>query len=182
MLGLAAASFHGTPVTDTQKAYLPDDVTQLFTVEDANDFYNYSSKREDLAMLFEEVMMHKRYGLQRDVAITSSPTEDVNGDGYISGADYIVSWGQRGRIAESNIKPRAQFVTERVLPEFNVVDALNALPTPTNMTKGKSWTENLDMSNQGNKAARKEQANAYSEQQMQADLQRHLAPIMLLDR
>lgn len=142
MLGLAQVRFHGEKATEIQTSYMPEDITQFFSSEKSPQFYNYSSIREDYAMLFDGFMMKARYDIDRDVAITNQPTGD-----NVSSEDYIVSWGQRGRISETTIKPRVLYVTERVLPEF--VDAeniLNSLPTPINMAHGKSWIDNLDIS------------------------------------
>jgi len=139
--GLAQVSFAGNTANNTQKSYLPDDISALFNSDSASDYYNYSSLREDYAMLFEELMMYTRYGVQRDVAVTNQPTGDI-----IYANDYIVNWGQRGRIGEQNIKPRANFVLQRVLPELNSLNIINALPQPTAMISGNDWIENLVLS------------------------------------
>ena len=60
--------------------------------------------------------------------------------------DYIVTWGQRGRIGEENIKPRVAFSASRVLPEFDSNSALTIVPKPIDMTEGKDWLENLAIS------------------------------------
>ena len=141
MKQLANVSFKGADATATQQNYLPSDIRQFFSNDIANDYYNYSSTREDLAMLFEELMMHSRYGVERDVAITNRPTGD-----NITARDYIVTWGQRGRIGQLNIKPRVSFVSQRILPEFNATQIINALPTPIAMEEDKDWIENLNIS------------------------------------
>ena len=110
MYGLAQVSFSGETATNLQKSYLPSDIKGFFSTEAANHYYNYSSPREDYAMLFEELMMQLRYDVFRDTAVTNLPSaEDV------SSRDYIVSWGQRGRIGETHIKPRVEFVTTKQL-------------------------------------------------------------------
>ncbi|PCI62678.1 MAG: hypothetical protein COB35_03390 [Gammaproteobacteria bacterium] len=141
MRSLAQVSFAGSSANSSQKAYLPADISNFFSPDIATDYYNYSSLREDYAMLFEEVMMFTRYNIQRDVAVTNRPTGDV-----IFANDYIVDWGQRGRVGEASIKSRANFVLQRVLPELNNVNMINALPTPTAMISGNDWIENLDLS------------------------------------
>ena len=140
MFSLAQVRYHGTQASDTQKSYQPEDITQLFSPESAPQFYNYSSIREDYAMLFDGFMMKARYNIDRDVAITNLP------DGDATSEDYIVNWGQRGRISEETIKPRVLFVTQRILPEFEEAEAvIENLPAPINMEQGKSWIENLDI-------------------------------------
>lgn len=142
MLSLAQVRFQGDNASSQQKSYLPADVSNFFSVEDAPDFYNYSSIREDYAMLFDGFMMYARYGIYRDVAVTNKPQGD-----QVFASDYIVDWGQRGRIGEQSIKPRVKFVTNRVLPDF--VDSsvlIDNLPAPIPMIKGDNWIENLTIS------------------------------------
>ncbi|QDP01487.1 hypothetical protein [Thalassotalea sp. PS06] len=138
MLGLAEVRFLGAQANATQRAYLPADVAEFYKNDFANDFYNYTTTREDLAILFEETMMALRYGVRRDTAVTNQPQGD-----NITGNDYIVSWGQRGRVAVNDILPRAIFVTERLLPEFDINNRADDLLPPVLMTPGLSWIENL---------------------------------------
>lgn len=140
MLDLAKVSFTGSQATAQQKSYQPDDIRKIFPQDLANGYYNYSSKREDFAMLFEEFMMQKRFGVFRDIAITNQPRGET-----VTGNDYIVTWGQRGRIAESNIRTRIDFVLEKVMPDFNRSQALNNLIAPQLMKEGESWVENLSI-------------------------------------
>ena len=141
MRDLAQVSFSGETANTTQNSYQPVDIKAFFSPDTANDFYAYSSLFEDYAMLFEEFMMQNRFQVFRDVAITNNPTGD-----NISAQDYIVTWGQRGRIGEENIKPRVAFSASRVLPEFDSNSALTIVPKPIDMTEGKDWLENLAIS------------------------------------
>lgn len=141
MRDLAKVSFIGENADATQKSYLPADIETFFSSDFATDFYAYSSLREDYAMLFEELMMQNRYNIFRDVAITNQPIGD-----NISAKDYMVTWGQRGRIGENSIKARVLFSTQRVLPEFDSVTALATVPVPIAMTAGSDWIENLAIS------------------------------------
>jgi hypothetical protein len=141
MRDLAQVSFAGVAANNTQKAYLPADIEGFFKPDKATDFYAYSSLREDYAMLFEELMMQKRFNIFRDVAVTNQPTGS-----NISALDYIVTWGQRGRIGDENIKPRVLFSASRVLPQFDSAAALEAIPPPIAMIPGENWLENLTIS------------------------------------
>jgi len=141
MRALAQVSFAGETATAVQESYLPADIQGFFSEDVANDYYAYSSEREDYAMLFEELMMKNRFEIDRDVAITNLPSGD-----NITSADYIVTWGQRGRIANEHIKTRVAFSAARVLPEFDHSSALAQLPDPIEMTSGQSWLENLTIS------------------------------------
>ncbi|WDD97285.1 hypothetical protein [Thalassomonas actiniarum] len=141
MRALAQVSFGDGNASNTQKAYTPADVSGFFSADQATDFYNYASEREDYAMLFEELMMFSRYDIVRDVAVTNQPAGEM-----IFAGDYIVNWGQRGRIGDDDIKPRVSYVARRVLPDFDADSVLNSLPAPIAMTAGNNWVENLGIS------------------------------------
>ncbi len=141
MRDLAQVSFAGVDANSLQKSYLPSDIEGIFSSDLATDYYAYSSLREDYAMLFEELMMQTRYNVFRDVAVTNRPTGDD-----VSANDYIVTWGQRGRIGESTIKPRVLFSASRVLPEFESAAAIDNTPAPIAMITGEDWITNLVIS------------------------------------
>ena len=148
MYSLGQVRFQGVTATSTQSAYSPSDVQGFFTSDNASDFYNYSSEREDLAMLFDEFMMQSRYQIYRDVAITNNPSGS-----NVTATDYIVTWGQRGRVGEALIKPRAAYVVRRLLPEFDVDSALENLITPIPMVSGDNWIDNLTIGPESSKPA-----------------------------
>lgn len=150
MYGLAQVRFAGETATATQKAYLPIDVEGFFSPDSATDFYGYSSTREDYAMLFEELMMKNRFNIVRDVAITNQPTGD-----NITSSDYVVKWGQRGRIGDNKLRERVLFSASRVLPEFDSESAMEAVPAPIQMIEGDSWIDNLTISPSNENMSRK---------------------------
>jgi hypothetical protein len=118
-------------VTDQQIAYSMTDVANMFKTEGAPQFYSYSSTREDLAILFDGFMMHARFGVSRDVAVSDQQYSDI-------------VWGQRDRMGEEWIKPRVSFVATRVLPEFTgAIDFIQALPPPLVMDDSKTWRESV---------------------------------------
>ena len=141
MVDLGQVSFAGETATNTQKSYLPIDIESFFKPDRASDYYAYSSLREDYAMLFEELMMQSRFNVIRDVAITNQPSGSD-----ISASDYIVTWGQRGRIGDNTLIERALFSASRVLPEFDSQTAISELPQPIPMVVGDNWLENLSIS------------------------------------
>lgn len=136
MSGLAGVSFLGAKATASQKAYQAADVSTFFSGDNANDFYAYSSSREDTAMLFEEAMMSYRYQIQRDVAVTNAPE-------VITADTIIVNWGQRGRIGADDLVNRAALVIDGMLPELDGIHLLASLPEPIQMTQGQSWRQSL---------------------------------------
>jgi hypothetical protein len=155
MYRLAQVRYHGETATTVEQNYNPSDVTSFFTTEHAPQFYNYSSIREDYAMLFDGFMMKARLGVDRDVAITSQPQSAEE--------EHIVTWGQRGRIGDGNIKPRIDYVTRRILPEFTTANSvINSLPTPIAMQAGKTWRENLNISPTTNNI----ESNRFNKQQL----------------
>ena len=139
MYRLAQVRYQGETATTTEQSYSPNDVTSFFSPEHAPQFYNYSSKREDYAMLFDGFMMKARYDIDRDIAITNQPQSASD--------EYIVTWGQRGRIGDENIKQRVDYVTRRILPEFTSASSIiSNLSAPIAMESGKTWGENLAIS------------------------------------
>ncbi|MGI2258394.1 PKD domain-containing protein [Shewanella sp. GXUN23E] len=138
MRALAQVRFMGETASNTQKAYLPADVTGFFSADIASDFYAYSTPQEDAAMLFEEAMMSHRLGIQRDVAVTNAPDD-------ATAATVIVDWGQRGRIGESSLEDRAALVLEQMIPGIDGPTLVRNLPPPLPMRPGVSWGANLQL-------------------------------------
>jgi hypothetical protein len=136
MRSLSQVSFQGVTATEAQKALTPTEVAAYFSSDRASDQYAYSTTREDIAMLFEEFMMSYRQGVRRDVAVTGPITSTT------TGSNLIVAWGQRGRIADPGVAPRAKLAIEKLAPWVNS-SALNGLPAPLQMRAGSSWTSNL---------------------------------------
>ncbi|MGL6124578.1 MAG: hypothetical protein ACRC1W_16630, partial [Shewanella sp.] len=139
MSGLANVSFLGGTANLLQKAYQAFDISTFFSSDIANDFYAYSSTREDMAMLFEEAMMSYRYQIVRDVAVTHKPA-------ILTADTLIIDWGQRGRIAQDSLENRTAFVIDEILPELNGITLLESLPEPIDMVQGQSWRQTLTMS------------------------------------
>ena len=117
MKALAEVKFMTGPVSDTTlvngipystlRAYSPNDVAGFFAADRATDEYNYTTTREDIAMTFEEVMMVRNHGWRRDFAITDKITATS------TSSTLTVRWGQRGRVGDATIKPRAQYRCRR---------------------------------------------------------------------
>jgi hypothetical protein len=166
MAGLGQVKFQGVAADAAQRAYMPDQVAGFFSADIATDEYNYSTRREDIAMTLEELLMNRRLGIQRDKAITDKITATT------TGATLIVRWGQRGRIGSANIKPRARAIAQALVPWFSSSEVDN-LPAPLAMRAGESWTANLALPAPPTVAAR-EQPLLTREQmaQMQQELRR----------
>lgn len=139
MASLANVSFRGESATAQQKSYIPSDISSFFSADTASDYYAYSTRREDAAMLFEEAMMSHRLGIQRDVAVTDKPDT-------VSAETIKVDWGQRGRVGNDSLQNRAAFVINEIFPEFDATTLVKNLPQPIPMTQGATWSENLAIS------------------------------------
>ena len=143
MRSLAQISFSSNNVqaTPAQAALTADDIAVEFPSDNANDFYNYSTQFEDLAMAFEEAMMYFSYGISRDVAVTNAPDSNFCND-------YVVSWGQRNRIADPGVQARSLLAVSTLLPErlAAVEAALANISAPVQMTAGVNWCDNINLS------------------------------------
>lgn len=141
--GLGETLFRTGQTTAQQQALTATDVAREFSADRASDDYAYSSQYEDAAMLAEEALMRVYYGVSRDIAVTPKPTVQNP-----TGADYIVTWGVRGRIGQEGVKQAAAQVVGELLPDANVVPAILGLPAPTPMRVGASWWDNLVLGSQ----------------------------------
>jgi hypothetical protein len=148
MYALASVQYSGENANNTQKAYTPSDVALFFSSDLANDDYAYSSTREDVAMLFEEVMMSHRYGILRDIAITDKPEIETS-------STIVVEWGQRGRVGQPELYDRASYVLSQILPEVDVSQVMDGLPAPVALVKGQTWAQNLVLTTDPSKSPQK---------------------------
>lgn len=131
MYGLASVMFHGADADSTQQSYTPAQVSDFFFPDDASNTYNYSTKREDYAMLAEQYIMAYRYGILYDTAITGLAPE------------YVVSKAERGRVGHDRIIPRAEYVVSRILPSIDTSAASATIPAPVDLETGISWWDSL---------------------------------------
>ncbi|MFO6423371.1 hypothetical protein [Motilimonas sp. KMU-193] len=118
MKSLSQALYGGETPTAEQKAYTAADVGAMLEGEGANDQYAYYTGYEDFAMLFEETMMKYHYNIDRDVVYLEVP------ETYTKCDDYIVGWGQRNRLAASEVRPRAQAVARKALANISGTELL----------------------------------------------------------
>jgi len=137
-LSLAQVLYRGVPATPEQISYSADVVGASFESDVANETYSYSSRYEDVAMLFEEAMMKYHFDIDRDIAFTDLPlTISPECD------DYRVRWGVRNRLGDPAVKQRAEFVAAGLLPDVDFDTFFAGFPTPTSMAMDQGWCSNL---------------------------------------
>ncbi|HOY22437.1 MAG TPA: hypothetical protein PK002_04750 [Cellvibrio sp.] len=135
---LGRIMYYGVTATDSQKALTAEQVGLDFSIDGASDSYNYSSQYEDVAMLFEEVMMKYHFNIDRELAFTDAPPATG-----ATCANYVVRWGVRNRIGNPLVKSRAQLIVGKVLGVADTSVYFAALPGPRSMTNGVDWCKNL---------------------------------------
>lgn len=134
-LDLARVFFHGTDSTSEQRTMTPEQAGDAFALDYAMDAYSYSSVREDVAMAFEAVMMKKNFNADRDMAIINQYQDDF------ACSLAQIKWGQRGRMALSDVVVRSKFVTDIILPTQDLTDFYNGLPANIDMDFNHNWCE-----------------------------------------
>ncbi|MFT6984758.1 MAG: hypothetical protein ACJAT7_000559 [Psychromonas sp.] len=108
----AAILYQGTEPTEQQQSDSAAYLGSLMQEEGANHLYSYLNQAEDVAMLFQASMLKKSFDVDMDSAFVIKPQGSD-----LSCADYLVGWGVRNRIADTQTKPRAQFISQRILPD-----------------------------------------------------------------
>lgn len=136
--GLAQVMYRGLTATSEQKSLTAEQVGLDFAVDVANDSYNYTSQYEDLAMLFEEVMMLYHFSVSREVAFLQTP---VKAEPFCD--DYLVRWGVRNRIGNEQVKARAQLILSRVLGLNDSSAYFAYIPAPRSIKTGMGWCISL---------------------------------------
>jgi hypothetical protein len=136
MRDLAQVQYRGASATEAQKKLSPAEVSAAFAPDLATDDYSYTTPFEDIAMTIEEALMQRRLGILRDFAITDPVGATT--------ATTIVRWGQRGRIGEPALRPRAKAIAQALVPWFDAAE-LDQLPAPLAMRAGESWKDNLQL-------------------------------------
>lgn len=139
MYSLAGVMYRGEEPSTADLSILGDEVGEAFEVDEASDDYAYTSIFEDVAMAFEEAMMKHHFNIDRDMAFTSAPEDPDNCD------EYIVEWGTRNRIGDTNVKARAQWITGEILPNANLSQFFQNLPVPQALTNGVDWCSAIDL-------------------------------------
>ncbi len=136
-VALGEVLFRGAKASDAQQALSAQQAAELFRTDLATDDYNYATTREDLAMTVEEFLMQQRQGARRDMAFSERYGPQA------TGSTINVTWGQRGRIGEPEIRGRLREFLRHTVPWVDLAE-VDGLPPPQALRAGASWTANLN--------------------------------------
>lgn len=138
---LADVRYGGSASSATQRSYTAQQVANWFEEDGAVTYYAYFTEREDLATLFERFMMLYRLGASADVGVFTRESVD---DG-----SFLITWGQRDRINDSNLTMRLDYVASRILPNLDIPAIQQSLPAPTYLPTGVNWRASASFNAQG---------------------------------
>lgn len=139
---LSQVSFRGVTATDAQISYQPDFLGAEMANDGASRYYGYYTQREDFATLFAVAMMKLDFNLDSYVGFVNKP---ANLESYFC-SELLVGWGQKNRLADALVQPRAKWALEQVYgqrTEFDNFFAENASQLK-DMVPGVNWCDNRD--------------------------------------
>jgi len=137
MKGLAFVMFRGQTATQEQVDLTALQVGNAMASDRASDDYAYvpysdAIYYEDVAMLIEELMSKYHFNYDREIAYTNASES-----AYCN--DYLIAWGQTGRIGDSNVKEAARLAVKNLIPEIDLDDFIDNLTLPEQTTSGINW-------------------------------------------
>ncbi len=130
LTNLARAYYGGIDSAGYQD-WQASDVGFSFQYDGASSLYGHYSKEEDIAMLFEEIMMKEFFSLDREMGFADI-TDDLahNNTGCQA---HKVRWAQRNRFAAPSVRQRAEYVARQILPEYDFSELFNQLTSSTQL-------------------------------------------------
>jgi len=142
LLNLSQVSFRGENASGDQIEYAPAFLGAEMAGDGAARYYGYSTEREDLATLFATSMMKLDFGIDVYLAFVSKPSDLEN----YSCDELLVGWGQKNRIADPFVQPRAKWVLERIYGQASDTDTFfdTGAGQVNLMEPGQSWCRNRD--------------------------------------
>ncbi|WP_354622923.1 hypothetical protein [Psychromonas sp. MME2] len=130
----AKIMYRGNKPNEQQQQDSAEYLGELMQQEGANHLYAYSTKAEDVAMLFQATMLKKIFDIDMDSAFVVKP-EGAN----LTCADYLIAWGVRNRIADEITQPRALFVAQNILPNSDFSTFFDNLENPATFPVLTDW-------------------------------------------
>lgn len=142
LFDLGRVRYRGEVATDLQKSFNPGFVGTEMANDGAAGFYGYSTEREDFAMLFTQVMMKLSFDLDIYIAFVNKPVDE---DDFFCD-ELLVGWGQKNRLADSLLMPRARWVLESIYGASDNFDSFFAtqIGQADSMVAGVDWCTNRD--------------------------------------
>ncbi len=143
LTNMGQVMYQGATPTELQKETTAKEIGSNFESDGASDIYAYSSAYEDTATLFQMSMLKYHYGIEQDIGFLITPTKTTN----LSCSDYIIGWGERNSIAKPNVKKRAIFVAQNILPNSDWTTIFeNSLGSFQLLQSGIDWCSALQIS------------------------------------
>ena len=130
LTNLARAYYGGIDSAGYQD-WQASDVGFSFQYDGASSLYGHYSKEEDIAMLFEEIMMKEFFSLDRELGF-ADVADDLAHNNTDCQADKV-RWAQRNRFAAPSVRQRAEYVARQILPEYDFSELFNRLPSSTQL-------------------------------------------------
>jgi len=139
--------YRGEKASSEQNRTTATQIGELFSQDNAVTMYAYSTAFEDTATLFQNLMLKRHYNIEVDYAFLEKPTKKDN----LICADFIVGWGVRNRIADREVRQRANFVFQKIFPKLTPSVSLGKsqlLETQTDWCTAMSINQSKERKNQ----------------------------------
>lgn len=130
--------YQGEKASAEDSLLTAEQVAQEISNDVVSDAYAYSTPMEDLAMLAEEALMLHFYNMPRYTFVIKLPSAFFK---IPKDFDYPIAYGQKSKIAEAVIKPRAVFAIDSLIGR-EMADEISALldrTTPVQYPENTSW-------------------------------------------
>lgn len=127
LYSVGAVMYLGKTPSSADLAVTAEEVGEEFEADVAADNYAYASQYEDTAMLFEIAMMKYFFDIDYEMVFTDAPEDESFCQ------NYIIRWGQHGRIGDNDVKARAQFVVSELMPALQTELFFQEMPLPQAM-------------------------------------------------
>lgn len=139
---LGQVRYRGEAATELQQSFNPGFVGAEMANDGAAGFYAYSTEREDFATLFTQIMMKLSFDLDIYIAFVNKPIDE---DNFFCN-ELLVGWGQKNRLADSLLVPRARWVLESIYGTGDNFDSFFAteIGQADSMVAGVDWCTNRD--------------------------------------
>ena len=136
---LARVRWRDASPTNYQKTLQADYVGSVMSGEGKSQFYGYYTVFEDVATLFEQIMVKMHFDTETHVGFMNKPADHPDA----KCEEYIVDWGSRNRIAAPLVLNRAKWVTEQMLGPSAALDEFVASQAgqDTPLRVGDNWCD-----------------------------------------